>query len=152
MYTLRLTDTTHTDHPTIIVTVDRYAGAPDGWILWNVTDARTGDDAASVDPRHWSGIDETVISHDWALEVLPASGDRVYTTDGIGTIQRIDHVERAYRHGVTGDRYPSAVWYRVKLDTGDTNSFDDAGGDWDMARMMPLDMARRAGLVARDAR
>lgn len=74
-------------------------------------------------------------------------GDRVFShyTGKWGAIQEIQETRRGDTHGVTGSPLPDTTWYRVRWDDGSTDSMDDAHGDWDMARIMPPNIARRFG-------
>jgi hypothetical protein len=63
-----------------------------------------------------------------------------------GTVESISHTDRGQVHGVTGSKLPDTTWYKVVTDKhGDHDLLDDAHGDWDMARMVPPDVARRYG-------
>lgn len=76
-----------------------------------------------------------------------AVGDRVfshYVMDW-GTISKIGQTTEPTVHGVTGDPLPGSTWYTVRFDKGITESLDDAGGNWDLARIVPPDVARRYG-------
>jgi len=82
-------------------------------------------------------------------------GDRCfshYTRDaargisGWGTIKRINHTVRNAVHGVTGDPLPDTTWYDIRADEGHIELCDDAHGtDWNMARIVPPDIAKRYG-------
>jgi hypothetical protein len=76
-----------------------------------------------------------------------AAGDRVFSHYCMawGTIERIDHTEPARRHGVTGDPLPSTTWYRVEMDNGSHELLDDGAGNWELARIVPPNVATRFG-------
>jgi len=74
-------------------------------------------------------------------------GDRVFShyVMGWGTIESISHTDRDQVHGVTGSKLPDTTWYDVKFDDGSRNMLDDAHGDWDMARIVPPNIAKKYG-------
>lgn len=76
-----------------------------------------------------------------------APGDRVFTHYDMawGTIDKLDHTVRGSVHGVTGSPLPDTTWYWVTMDNGDRGYYDDAHGDWDMARIVPPHIAQRYG-------
>jgi hypothetical protein len=82
-----------------------------------------------------------------------APGDRVFTHYDMrwGTVVSVDQTYRGQTHGVTGSPLPDTTWYTVRYDDGTTSSLDDAHGDWDMARIVPPDVAARHG-YGRDPR
>lgn len=75
-------------------------------------------------------------------------GDRVFShyTMKWGTVRKRLHTERDQTHGVTGHKLPDSTWYEVMFD-GDTSPLmmDDAHGDWDMARIVPPQVAKDFG-------
>lgn len=74
-------------------------------------------------------------------------GNRVFShyVMRYGTIVSIDREEPAGVHGVTGDPLPASTWYTVKMDGGREERLDDAGGNWDLARIIPPRIAERYG-------
>jgi hypothetical protein len=74
-------------------------------------------------------------------------GDRVFShyTMQWGTVERVKNTVRDATHGVTGAALPDTTWYRVRSDDGSIELLDDAHGDWDMARIVPPDVAERNG-------
>lgn len=62
-----------------------------------------------------------------------------------GTIEAIGETRRGDVHGVTGSPLPDTTWYAVKMDKGGTERLDDAHGNWDMARIVPPEIAARYG-------
>jgi hypothetical protein len=68
---------------------------------------------------------------------LFAVGDRVFShyVMGWGQIVRVDPAPAS-----NGSR-----WYRVSMDDGSSELFDDAGGDWMLARIVPPAVAQRYG-------
>jgi hypothetical protein len=88
--------------------------------------------------------------HAWQVrtgEPMFKPGDRFWTHYDYkwGTVVSLDHTVRGAKHGVTGTPLPDTTWYEVKYDDGSTSNLDDAHGDWDMARMLPPDVAQRYG-------
>lgn len=90
--------------------------------------------------------------HVWQVRTgQPAfkEGDRFWTHYDYkwGTVERINHTVRGATHGVTGTPLPDTTWYDVRYDGDDRTSsmLDDAHGDWDMARMVPPDIAKAYG-------
>lgn len=85
-----------------------------------------------------------------ATETQPqfAVGARVfshYVMDW-GTVERIGQTRRGDTHGVTGSPLPDTTWYTVRMDkSGGTELLDDAHGNWDMARIVPPEIAARFG-------
>jgi hypothetical protein len=77
-------------------------------------------------------------------------GDRFFTHYDMqwGTVESVSHTDRDRRHGVTGEPMDDTTWYRVTYDNGSTSILDDAHGNWDMARMVPPEIARRYGYGA----
>lgn len=76
-----------------------------------------------------------------------AIGDRVfshYVMDW-GTVTWIGSYQEPCPHGVTGSMLPGSRWYDVKMDKGRVETFDDANGDWDLARCVPPSVARKYG-------
>jgi hypothetical protein len=62
------------------------------------------------------------------------------------TVVREHHTVRGAVHGVTGSPLPDTTWYEVQPDGGGCEvMLDDAHGDWDMARMVPPQIAERYG-------
>jgi hypothetical protein len=76
-----------------------------------------------------------------------AVDDRVFSryTMSCGRIVSIDRTDDPTPHGVTGDMLPGSTWYTVLMDNGDREYLDDANGNWDLARIVPLSVARRYG-------
>jgi hypothetical protein len=74
-------------------------------------------------------------------------GDRFWTHYDYrwGTVIALHHTVRDAVHGVTGDPLPDTTWYDVRYDNGRTSTLDDAHGDWEMARMVPPQIAERYG-------
>lgn len=74
-------------------------------------------------------------------------GDRCFTHYDMkwGTVVRETTTYRNQTHGVTGTKLPDTTWYEVRYDNGTTSNLDDAHGDWDMARIVPPDVAKRYG-------
>ncbi len=74
-------------------------------------------------------------------------GDRFFTHYDMqwGTVEEVGTTYRDQTHGVTGDPLPDTTWYEVRYDNGRTSNLDDAHGDWDMARMVPPQIAERYG-------
>jgi hypothetical protein len=74
-------------------------------------------------------------------------GDRFFSHYSMqwGTVVRPTETVRGKTHGVTGKPLPDTTWYLVKLDNGDDETYDDAHGNWDMARLMPPQIAERYG-------
>lgn len=67
-------------------------------------------------------------------------GDRVfshYVMDW-GTVEGID----------AASNFRNSVWYRVRMDKGGVESLDDAGGQWEFARVIPPEVAERYGYGA----
>jgi hypothetical protein len=62
-----------------------------------------------------------------------------------GTVERLNYTDRDRTHGVTGSPLPDTSWYDVRYDNGRTSTLDDAHGDWEMARMVPPQIAERYG-------
>lgn len=78
-------------------------------------------------------------------------GDRVfshYVMDW-GTVKGINHTVRDATSGVNGSKLPDTTWYDVEMDkTKRTEMLDDAHGDWEMARIVPANIASRYGYGA----
>jgi hypothetical protein len=76
-----------------------------------------------------------------------APGDRFFTHYDMqwGTVERLNYTDRDRTHGVTGSPLPDTSWYDVRYDNGRTSTLDDAHGDWEMARMVPPQIAERYG-------
>lgn len=74
-------------------------------------------------------------------------GDRVFSHYAMkwGTVKRLLNTTRGDTHGVTGSPLPDSTWYAVEFDDGSSNVLDDAHGDWDMARIVPPQIAERYG-------
>lgn len=74
-------------------------------------------------------------------------GDRFFTHYDMkwGTVQRVGQTRRGAVHGVTGNPLPDTTWYSVVYDDQGTSMLDDAHGNWDMARMVPPEIAKRYG-------
>lgn len=74
-------------------------------------------------------------------------GDRVFSHYAMdwGTIQSVDKTDEPTTHGVTGSPLPGTTWYTVAMDKGRRESFDDADGNWDLARIVPPSVAKRYG-------
>ena len=74
-------------------------------------------------------------------------GDRCFTHYDMkwGTVAAIDKTYRDQKHGVTGNPLPDTTWYHVKYDDGGASLLDDAHGDWDMARILPPNIAADFG-------
>jgi hypothetical protein len=74
-------------------------------------------------------------------------GDRVFSHYEMkwGTIEKVGTTYRNQVHGVTREPLPDTTWYMVKLDGGGWSNLDDAHGDWDTARIVPPQIARRYG-------
>lgn len=74
-------------------------------------------------------------------------GDRVFSHYCMdwGTIESIIHTTEPTTHGVTGSPLPGTTWYRVKMDSGSREQLDDADGQWDLARIVPPEIAMRYG-------
>lgn len=62
-----------------------------------------------------------------------------------GTVKHATDTRMTDNHGVTGDPMTATTWYSVELDNGDHETFDDAHGDWDNARMMTPAIAEKYG-------
>jgi len=79
-------------------------------------------------------------------------GDRFWTHYDYkwGTVLSLHHTVRGAVHGVTGSPLPDTTWYDVHYD-GDgpedrvSSMLDDAHGNWEMARMVPPQIAERFG-------
>lgn len=74
-------------------------------------------------------------------------GDRVFSHYEMkwGTIKRVATTYRDQTHGVTGTALPDTTWYDVLLDGGGLSHLDDGHGNWDMARIVPPQIAERFG-------
>jgi hypothetical protein len=78
-------------------------------------------------------------------------GDRFFTHYDMrwGTVLALDHTVRGAVHGVTGSPLPDTTWYAVRYDGDPEHAvsalLDDAHGDWDMARIVPPQIAERYG-------
>jgi hypothetical protein len=74
-------------------------------------------------------------------------GDRFFSHYAMqwGTVLHATNTYRDQKHGVTGEPLPDTTWYSVDLDDGNHDTFDDAHGDWDLARMIPPHIAERYG-------
>lgn len=74
-------------------------------------------------------------------------GDRVFTHYEMqwGTVVKRNNTVRGAEHGVTGSKLPDTTWYTIELDNGERTMLDDAHGDWEMARIMPSEIAERYG-------
>jgi hypothetical protein len=74
-------------------------------------------------------------------------GDRCFShyTNKWGTVEEILDTRRGDVHGVTGNPLPDTTWYKVLNDDGSRDMLDDAHGDWDMARIVPPNIAERYG-------
>jgi hypothetical protein len=74
-------------------------------------------------------------------------GNRVFTHYDMkwGTIRNLHRTHRGEIHGVTGDPLPDTTWYNVDMDDGSHGYYDDAHGNWDMARIVPPAIAKRYG-------
>ena len=63
-----------------------------------------------------------------------------------GTVESISHTTAETTHGVTGSELPASTWYGVRMDkTGSLELLDDGGGDWELARIVPPEIAARYG-------
>ena len=63
-----------------------------------------------------------------------------------GTVERVARTEEPGVHGVTGSPLPGSTWYDVRMDkSGRLEYLDDADGDWDLARIVPPQIATRYG-------
>jgi hypothetical protein len=75
-------------------------------------------------------------------------GDRVfshYVMDW-GTVERVGRTTEPTTHGVTGSPLPGSTWYSVRFDkSGSMELLDDAHGNWDLARIVPPEIATRYG-------
>lgn len=82
-------------------------------------------------------------------ETQPAfkPGDRVFSHYVMkwGTVSALGRTNRGDTHGVTGSPLPDTTWYDVEFDDGSVELLDDAHGDWDMARIVPPEIAARYG-------
>ena len=74
-------------------------------------------------------------------------GDRCFShyTGQWGTVEEVGRTMRGGVHGVTRRPLPDTTWYRVACDGGGHELLDDAHGDWEMARMVPPQIAERYG-------
>lgn len=75
-------------------------------------------------------------------------GDRVFShyVMNWGTIESINRTDPPCPHGVTGTMLPGTTWYTVCMDNSmDRERLDDAGGNWDLARIVPERIAVRYG-------
>lgn len=74
-------------------------------------------------------------------------GDRVFSHYVMkwGTVESLNHTRRNERHGVSGETLPDTSWFNVRLDDGERIMLDDAHGNWDMARIVPPEIAERYG-------
>ena len=70
-----------------------------------------------------------------------AVGDRCFShyTMRWGTIERIDH------EGTQQDGETYTTWYVVRSDDNSLDLLDDAHGNWEMARVVPPQIAKRYG-------
>ena len=65
------------------------------------------------------------------------------------TIVSLHHTDRDQIHGVTGTPLPDTTWYETQPDGGGVEVLlDDAHGDWEMARIVPPQIATRYGYGA----
>lgn len=62
-----------------------------------------------------------------------------------GTVESIGETRRGDTHGVTGSKLPDTTWYKVRMDKGGIELLDDAHGNWEMARIVPPEIARKYG-------
>lgn len=77
-------------------------------------------------------------------------GDRVWShyTYKWGTIEKVGNTDTdRYYHGIETpeNRMDDTTWYDVHADDGSIDMLDDAGGNWEMARIVPPHIACRYG-------
>lgn len=77
-------------------------------------------------------------------------GDRCFShyTMKWGTIAKVGNTDRDRYYRSTGkpeDRMDDTTWYDVRADDGSVDMLDDAHGNWEMARVVPPNIALDAG-------
>ena len=77
-------------------------------------------------------------------------GDRVFSHYCMewGTIEGVRETTPPTTHGVTGSPLPGTTWYMIRMDDTRREYLDDGGGDWELARIVPPQIAQRYGYGA----
>jgi hypothetical protein len=103
--------------------------------------------ADDITTRDWSDYCEMTEQDATQTQPQFKVGDRFFTHYDMqwGTVERVDNTYRNETHGVTGSPLPDTTWYGVRYDSGATSLLDDAHGNWDMARMIPENIAVKYG-------